>query len=211
MDYLASYYLIGGEPLLNRELPSIISAVHEKFGSRIGYIQIITNGSIVPSKELISVMGKCKVKVRISDYTEKISYKDKLEEVVEELKKGGIDCSISDYKSWMDIGFPHEVPEMQGSLREHMLNCSQGCHSVNDRKFYYCSTLWDAEKCGLHICREGDYLDLRKSTGNSEKDRMQILEYCFGIMENDYIILCAKCRGFGADNKYLTDVAEQMR
>ncbi|HBA68599.1 MAG TPA: hypothetical protein DCZ40_04485, partial [Lachnospiraceae bacterium] len=69
VDYLASYYLIGGEPLLNRELPSIISAVHEKFGSRIGYIQIITNGSIVPSKELISVMGKCKVKVRISDYT----------------------------------------------------------------------------------------------------------------------------------------------
>ncbi len=111
----------------------------------------------------------------------------------------------------MDIGFPHETLELQGDLKQHMLNCSQGCHSINDKKFYYCSTMWDAEKSGLHRPSESDYLDLEKSTGDIQKDKMQMLEYCLGIMVNDHISLCAKCRGYGADNKCLVDVAEQMR
>ncbi len=90
VDYLASYYLIGGEPLLNKELPSIISNVYENFSEQIGYIQIITNGSVVPSEELIRVMRKCNVTVRISDYTKMIPYKPRLEEVETKFKRGGV-------------------------------------------------------------------------------------------------------------------------
>lgn len=210
VDYLASYYLIGGEPLLNKNLPEIISQVCENFGHLIGYIQIITNGSIVPDEKLINVMNQYDIKVRISDYTRMIPYKSKFKEVVKAFKQGGVECSISDYKTWMDLGFPQESLNITNDLHEHMLKCSQGCHSVNDKKFYYCSTLWDAEKSGLHELNVGDYIDLRKTTGNLETDKIQILKYCLGSDRNNYISLCAKCRGFGADNLHLIDVAEQM-
>lgn len=89
VDYLASYYLIGGEPLLNKNLPEIISQVCENFGHLIGYIQIITNGSVVPDEKLISVMNQYDIKVRISDYTRMIPYKSKFKEVVKAFMRGG--------------------------------------------------------------------------------------------------------------------------
>lgn len=210
IDYLASYYLMGGEPLLNKELPEIVSRICENFAHLIGYIQIITNGSIIPSEELLYVMNRYDVKVRISDYTRIVPYKSKFEEVIKAFKRGGVEYSISDYKAWMDLGFPHESLNITDDLHQHMLNCSQGCHSVNDKKFYYCSTLWDAEKSGLYVLNENDYIDLRKSTGDLEIDKIQILKYCLGVAENDYISLCKKCRGFGSDNIHRVRVAEQM-
>lgn len=211
VDYLASYYLIGGEPLLNKNLPNIISEVCKNFSNRIGYIQIITNGSIVPNEQLIKVMKQYDIKIRISDYTKKIPYKKKLEEVILTFENEGIEYSISDYKIWMDLGFPHENLSISGDMQRHMLKCSQGCHSVNDKKFYYCSTLWDAEKSGLHVANDRDYIDLQNTTGNFEEDKIQMLTYCSGIIEGGCISLCTRCRGFGADNAYKVEVAEQMR
>lgn len=210
VDYLASYYIIGGEPLLNNELPSIVESVCDKYGDLIGYIQIITNGSVIPSERLLRVMRDYDVKVRISDYTRMIPYKLKLEEVIAKFKQDGIECSISDYKVWVDLGFPHESLNIDGDIRQHMLNCSQGCHSVNDKKFYYCSTLWDADKSGLYTPDENDYFDLQNFSGDLEEDKLRLLMYCLGIMKNGYISLCSRCRGFGADNKCLVDVAEQI-
>lgn len=209
VDYLASYYIIGGEPLLNPKLPEILAMVCNNFYQKIGYIQVITNGSIVPSDKLVEVLKRYDVKVRISNYTRAIPYFFKYNEVVQKCKEKGIDYSISDYQTWMSLGFPIEEVNIQGDKKEHMLYCSQGCHSVNDGKFYYCSTLWDAEKSGLYEIGENDCIDLTKSSDNVNNDKFEFLKYCLGISEG-YIGLCEKCRGFGKDNNYIVDVAEQI-
>lgn len=209
VDYLASYYIIGGEPLLNRNLPDILTKVSENFTNQIGYIQVITNGSIVPDNRLIEVLKRYDIKLRISDYTKMIPYKKKFEEVIKVCQKNDIEYSISDYQVWMSLGFPVEDVSIKGSYKMHMLNCSQGCHSVNDKKFYFCSTLWDAEKTGLYTLKERDCLDLKQTSKDSVLDKLDFLKYCLGDSEG-HIGLCEKCRGFGKDNDCLVNVAEQM-
>ena len=63
------YYLVGGEPFLNTELGIIIKEVCKRYGDRIGCFQIITNGSVLPSHELLLLLKENNVLVRISDYT----------------------------------------------------------------------------------------------------------------------------------------------
>ncbi len=212
IDYLTSYYVIGGEPLVNKNLWKILETVYDKYSDKISYMQIITNGSIVPDSQLLRVMKKCRINVRISDYTHAIPYQKKLNEVIEILKKNDIDYAISKYETWVDLGFPHEEVYLEGdnsTMKTHMLNCAKGCHSMNDKKLYYCGLLYASEKLGKYKLKETDYIDLEKISGDEIKDREMILRYFLGDIKDDYISLCRICRGQGTDNLCVIPVAEQ--
>ena len=101
VDYVASWSIMGGEPLINKHLPQIIKSVYEKFGKRIGYIQVISNGSLMPDKELLDIMKECKVKMRLSDYTHALPYAKKLEEVKKCLEDNEIAYDMSVYEQLM--------------------------------------------------------------------------------------------------------------
>lgn len=212
VDYLTSYYVIGGEPLCNRELANILETIYDKYKNRIGYMQIITNGSIVPDRELIRVIKKCNINVRVSDYTHAIPYQKKMKEVIACLKENNLDYAVSTYKTWVDLGFPR-VRELSGNTAEevrcHMLNCAKGCHNMNNKKLYFCGLLFASEKLGLYQLKEHDYIDLAKNSDNPKEDKERILRYFLGDVENDHISLCRICRGQGTDNKYVIPVAEQ--
>lgn len=213
LDYLCSYYVIGGEPLINKDLPEILETVYEKYGNKIGYMQIITNGSIVPNEELIRVLKKCNVCVRVSDYTHAIPYNKKLQEVINCLKKNDIEYAISKYETWANLGFPEKIEpigDTKEELRCHMLNCAKGCHSMNDKKLYFCGLLYASEKIGLYQLQPGDYVDLTKSSGDEITDKEEILKYFLGDVQNGYISLCKICRGQGTDNPFMIPVAEQV-
>lgn len=62
VDYIVSYRLLGGEPLLNKELADMIELIGQKYGDRIGNIGIITNGTLLPSEKLIEVSKKYDIK-----------------------------------------------------------------------------------------------------------------------------------------------------
>ena len=109
VDYLAAWSILGGEPLLNKNLADIIEAVYRNHGDRIGYIQIISNGSIVPDNHLLETVKRCHVNMRLSDYTHVIAYNKKLNEVKEVLEKNGIPYSMSVYTEWADLGLPFKI------------------------------------------------------------------------------------------------------
>lgn len=211
VDYLASYYLVGGEPLLNKNLSNIIEAVYECFGEKMGCMQIISNGSIAPDKKLLSALKNCNVDVRLSDYTDEIAYGKKFKDILNMYRSEGINCVVNKF-DWVDLGFPNKIECMGNdiqSLQRHMRNCSTGCHALNDKKFFYCGTLFYAEKSGLYKLKESDYIDLTQR-GERIEDKKRLLKYCLGEIGTEYITLCQYCRGFGADNTYFVKAAEQI-
>ncbi len=211
VDYLASYYLVGGEPLLNKNLSKIIESVCEYFGEKIGSIQVISNGSIAPDSQLLSVLKNCNVDMRLSDYTDEIAYGAKFRDIINTYRNAGINCVINKF-DWLDLGFPNKIDciwDGAYSLKKHMQMCSTGCHAVNDKKFYYCGTLFYAEKSGLYKLKEGDYIDLTKK-GKEIEDKRSLLKYCLGETETGYVSLCQYCRGFGVDNTNYVKAAEQI-
>ena len=214
VDYLTSYFVFGGEPLLNKNLPEMLRRVYEKYHGRIGYMQIITNGTVVPSQELLEACEACKVKIRLSDYTRQVPYEKKLAEVKETLDKSKVEWSMGVYDTWLSLEFPvvkKPIAPNPEEAKKHMLACSQGCHMVGDGRLYYCGALCNAQRCGLWQLREGDYVDLEKSEGSLEQDKLRVLRYCLGDVDKKYISLCNVCWGAGADNPHEVVAGVQMK
>lgn len=212
VDYVASWSIIGGEPLLNKNLPQIIDKVYQHYHSKIGYIQVISNGSIVPEQSLITTMQKCNVRMRLSDYTHVIQYNEKLQQVKQCLEENNIPYDMSVYTQWYDLGTRMDViPELDSveKITKHMKLCATGCHQLNDKRFYFCGQGFARSKKGLCTLKEGDFIELQKCTGSVE-DKEMILKYCMGYPPKGYISVCSTCYGMGKDNNRIVGVAEQM-
>jgi organic radical activating enzyme len=66
-DYIVDLNLLGGEPLLSRDLPTILDKLGE-YRTKINTLNITTNGTILPSRELIDALLRNNAMVTVSDY-----------------------------------------------------------------------------------------------------------------------------------------------
>lgn len=210
VDYVFTFVVLGGEPLVNPEYTRMMAYVGEQYGSRIGTLKTITNGMLFPSAELIDIWKRYEVDVSISDYTSKVDYKKRLNELIDILNCNGITYSVNPTIRWCDFGFPEKPFRFrQQELRPHMLACSPLSHGINDGKYYYCHVSWSAEKCGnWDLCSE-DYIDMRKLEPSNERDRRSLVYHSMGNIEGGAISLCRVCGGCGFDNPYLVDAGVQ--
>ncbi len=55
VDYCGEFVLIGGEPLLYKELPEVVEYIGNNYRDKIATFSITTNGTILPSAKLRSV------------------------------------------------------------------------------------------------------------------------------------------------------------
>lgn len=210
VDYVVSYKLLGGEPLINNELANMIMQISEKYGDKIGNIGIITNGTILPNEELINISKKYDVKFDFSDYTDAIDYKKKFDEAVKRVSDAGIRYEVNRSLRWCDFGFPEKNKNYDfDEVREHMLSCGPLFHGLNDGKYYYCHVAWSADKAKLLKNVQDDYIDLR-TLGNGDEAKEAILEHSKGNMAKGFVKLCKICGGCGNDNTDFVKAAEQM-
>jgi hypothetical protein len=101
------FMLLGGEPLLHPEFPEILAVAASVGG--IGVVEIVTNGTVVPSPDVLRIAEEYKAKVyfHISNYSINPAVRPRLkhEAVFGALKKHGIKYQISPNPSWL-----REVP-----------------------------------------------------------------------------------------------------
>lgn len=207
VDYVFCIALLGGEPFATPITSELITYLGQKYSDKIGVINIISNGSIMPDAKTIEVMQKNNVLVYLSDYSLAIPYKEKLMEVVEKFQNSNIECVVRSSKEWKDFGFPVDSLNIGENVREHMKTCAPLFHGLNDNKFYYCHVAWSAEKTGLYKLNKGDYVDLDKL---DVKEKRKITKYALGDMEDQYVSLCRVCGGCGEDNINNVKAAIQM-
>lgn len=208
-DYLVSFFVVGGEPLLYDRLPELMEMICENYGDRIGYIQIISNGSIIPSNELIDVIKKYGIDIRLSDYTCSINYAKRLEDVKQILRMNGISYSMSKYEKWYDTGIPGREAEQFKDMihiKQHAIDCAP-CHVIANKKFYYCGSYYNSVKCGF-VKETGDgYIDLDEPT--TEETKLKLLLYSRGAVNESYLNVCNHC--FGKSGKHLKEVKPALQ
>lgn len=203
VDYVSNFLIVGGEPFLHKDLEEFIVFVGDNYRNFIGNLQIITNGTLKVSQSLLRVIKEYNVEVRISDYTKRVNYDEKLKAFCDDLVLNQVDFVSYTHDEWLDMGFPYGNVNMGNStekLREHMLKCNPNCQNVSEGKLYYCAQGWAAEQSGLFQLKDTDYLDLEKIR-NCADNKERFRKFYFGELSEGYFSFCKVCRGWDTDIK----------
>ncbi len=205
VDIVSTFALLGGEPLLYPHLIEFIGYVNQTYGDKIGVIELITNGTIIPTDDMLLKLKENNVFFRISDYSQSIHYEEKLIKLRQQLEKHGISYYINSSLNWLDFGFPEQPLNLADEMvYQHMLDCAPAFKGLNDGKLYYCHIVWSADKCGIYKEKPTDYVDLQNET------REFIFRYLLGIMQSP-VSLCKYCAGCSSDNLNVIPVGIQKK
>ena len=109
IDYTENFHLIGGEPLYYSDLAEAISYVGEHYRDKMNRFCITTNGTIIPSKEVLESAARYKMDFLISNYSNALPQLSKhYEQLPELLSQYGIGCTLGKPdREWTDYGLDH--------------------------------------------------------------------------------------------------------
>ena len=131
--------ILGGEPLICQgALTKLLEFLGKDAGGRIGHIDIITNGTLLPSEECLKAMrSNPKVRIFFSNYG---SLSSKQEEFAGICSREGIRYEIADEEFWWDFG---DLKERNENARRTGHRFA-GCYSRR-----LCTTLYRGR---LYVC-----------------------------------------------------------
>lgn len=211
VDYVLDMDILGGEPLLYSHLKEIITYIGDNYRNQIGYLGLITNGTMIPDDMIIALLEKYDMYVSISDYSQELHYREKIELLCEKLEKANVQYIRNENITWFDFGLPTDEVRYSGNNAvEHMKCCNTIYHVIHEGKFYCCGTAWAAQKSGLFPESDYGYVDLYNQECDVYEMKKSILECSLGIVKNGYLEFCQICGGFGDDNHVEVPTAKQI-
>lgn len=208
-DYVYKYKVLGGDGLVYPELPEYLEYVCEKYRDRIESVIIGTNGTIVPSDDIMMLCGRYNIMLDVSDYRCAIGKRSHLEEIVSKCEKWSVRADVKRTgEQWLDMGFPKRPPGKKDEehLRMHYSKCAMYCRDFDDGKLYHCCSNFAAVKAGIFLANDNDYFDFKKDFTKKE-----LMEYELGFCDKGYTTFCEVCRGCSDEvNPFHTQVAKQV-
>ncbi|MCI9416622.1 MAG: 4Fe-4S cluster-binding domain-containing protein [Eubacterium sp.] len=211
VDVCGEFVLIGGEPLLYRDLPEVIAYVGEKYRGQMMIFSITTNGTILPGPSVIEMCQKYDVTFRISNYSKEIpALKEKYEKLTALLDENHISYTLGKpEEEWIDYGFDSVVRDAdEEKLTEVFDACKTPCREIRGDKFYYCVMARSVSDNLKFHEGEDDYLDMSALTGEDYKKIL--LEFGVGYSDKGYLDMCRRCNGAEA-YRYPVPAARQRR
>lgn len=211
VDYIHEFVLIGGEPLLYKQLDKVIQYIGENYRNQIDIFSITTNGTILPSAEIQKWCQKYDVLFRISNYSQTIPrLEHQYEKLAMMLKNDGIQYTLMEKDHlWMDYGFEYvNRHASEEELIQVFDACHTPCHEIRENRFYYCVMARSvSENLNMNV-GNNDYLDLDELSG--EEGKKKLLAYFLGYSDKGYLDMCNYCHGAECVN-HTIPVAEQIK
>lgn len=210
IDFVREFVLIGGEPLLYKELAQVIRYIGERYRNQMGIYCITTNGTIIPKDDILEVCRKYNVLFRISNYSKQIPrVKGIYQCLMSCLDRHNVSYILgNDEFEWFDYGFDYVN---RNAEKEELIKvfdlCRTPCREVRENRFYYCVMARSVSDNLKFNIGQDDYLDLDKLNGEGFKK--ELLEFTLGYSEKGYLDMCNHCNGADAKN-YPIPAAEQM-
>ena len=211
VDRIMLFHVSGGEPMLYKYTADLIEYIDYKYGSRIGTLRTVTNGTIVPQENVLKKLANCNIEITVDDYREAVpQYKEQFAELLKKLEEYQIKYYINKADSWIDLA-PDKTDYSLWSdeqLIRHRDECNQSWQELREGKLYSCNYAAYATKAG--IAGEQDLeevYDLEKYTKEKAKE---LIEFRLGYTSKGYTNFCKKCRGFTTQNAAIEKPAMQL-
>lgn len=210
IDLIREFVLIGGEPLLYKQLPEAVAYIGQNYRDKIIHFCITTNGTIMPNDELMSICREYQVEFRISNYSAKIPrLVDQYTKLTDVLLNNDVEFVLSEAEvNWWDYGFEYVNREFDEIKLQQVFDlCKTACREVRGNKYYFCVMARSVSENMKFGVGEEDYLDLDALP--KENYRKILLEFELGCSMKGYLDMCMHCNGIEAKQKSIP-AAEQM-
>ena len=197
VDHVQTMTIIGGEPFLHPHLNRLLSFLCEE--KKIRRIQIISNGTVVPDKNVInSCLKSKKVTVLISDY-ESAGVDQK--NVISVLKKNHIVHKMFHPVYWRKYGVLSSRKRSADELNSVFRRCRiPNCRSLLNGSFYLCPRSSAGTDLGVIPYAEDDFVSLREAGISDIRKNLKRL-----LRKRDFIQACDYC-----DNSYVYPLQKVM-
>ena len=186
--------ILGGEPFVcQKQLIQVLLYLKEA-EDRFDELDIITNGTIVPSEECFSVIKDMpKLKIIFSNYGELSS---KLDEFMEICRQEKIGFEIVEDEFWWDFGALKLREEKQKKTQHRYDGCYSRrlCTTLYRGMLYVCPRQAHGIRLGMIPCDDDGVVDL---TAPGFEDSSVIRDAVYGLIERKEHITC--CRYCGCD------------
>ena len=148
VDFVDYVHVFGGEPFLYDKLCDVLDYIYHQSpnANKIGLIEIVTNGTIVPNIKIIESILRNNVRVLISNYG-KLSRR--IGELVKILSAYNVAYEVLNIKFWSNI---QQFTHLHAQTHEQKFKdkiCIVGCKFLKKGKFYLCSFLPEGENLNL--------------------------------------------------------------
>ena len=187
-EYVYRVCLMGGEPFLHKHFAKIVAGIAEI--DNILFIDIATNGTVVPPPGLMTVLKKYGLGIEISDYG---VTSRKMPQLFQECETRGIIFYHQDYskKQWVELGVLPKQNRDERVNTTRFLECSQyQTNHIVDGKLHRCIFSAMTDKLGYIDANSDDYVDLLN--GNPETTPKAAREL---LQRNSALAACDICMG----------------
>lgn len=193
--YVKKIQVQGGEPLLYTQLPQLLAFIRDS--GKVGTITIATNGTILPSEEVLQALERCRVRVRISSYP--VVPPEKTDRLVRCLEARGIETWTYEFAArdamWYDMGGIDARPEgSDDAVQARFLQCPfHDCFTLEDGKISRCSRAVIAEQVQGFTARTEDVLPVVPAEDFPARlwdylrtpEHMEACRYCYGAQSGE--------------------------
>ena len=208
VDFVQELHLIGGEPLMNHDLIEIVEYIGSRYRNNICEFAIATNGTILPSQELIKVCRKYNVFFTISDYSQSsVFYKrNKVNQICKLLNNNYVFYRLSDKSIWLDFGNPKRCLHLnENILREKFTTCFFRNRVMYKNKLYYCHRQVAAIWSNLTNDDEEAFFNMEHNV-----NKRTLMQFDLGYNQKGYLDFCNYCNGYERVNKNFIKAAKQI-
>lgn len=191
VDEVMDFRVIGGEPFVNKEWPTVVSRlVGEPKAKRV---VIYTNGTIVPKAEHIPLLQNEKVLVIISDYG---ALSRNLSGLMGMLEENKIAHYVLKIEEWLDCSAiaPHNRGA-EGNREIFRVCCAKNMASLSDGKLFRCPYSANANRLAAVPDCESGYVDLFREpldAGSIRETKSKVRDY---LLRKEYMETCDFCDG----------------
>jgi hypothetical protein len=215
---VGNFVISGGDPLLQKALPGVVERLCEKYYGRVSKIEIITNGSILPTNSLLKVCARyAKIAFLVDNYGENLSRR--VDEISAALSRHNIKHSVRKYcgddahmGGWVDFS-DLELKYPTGAEREARFSkCAQiqkfnSCFPfpIVGGKLFPCPALRRCVELGKVPESRSEVLDLFDETLSQEYRR----NWFENLKSIKSLSACAYCHGM-CDDSPRRPPAEQL-
>lgn len=215
IDHVEKFTVSGGEPFVHSELDQIMGYIF-RYEHKIGFVEIITNGSIMANERLVKVLTehRDKIRVLVDHYGEQLSVKvgelkacfdeaDIPYQIREQYDEGG-HCG-----GWIDFGdFTEKHSDEKGTI-EKFIKCAipqrmKYCFTIKGHEIHPCGPSYRCIELGVTEKDSKEYIDLYEPI--SAEQQMEKIQRMY---ELKYLHACKYCNGMCDDSIRYTP-AEQL-